>query len=186
MGPVSGLARVSRTLPSQAEAQWLACPSRLPLRGQRRLCVCAPASLFHLSGRHPIPQGGASVARGIRGTELLGTFPDWPVLESLLLSLEDVVGIMLAARSFLVTEDTNSINEEDFSLEEESEDQLPLEYDIASYPSDLTLSVIHEMWMNKDIIIPDFQREFVWTIRQSSLLIDSFCRDSQCPKSFFI
>lgn len=33
-------------------------------------------------------------------------------------------------------------------------------YDIASYPSDLTLSVLSEMWKNGDIEIPDFQRSF--------------------------
>ena len=74
---------------------------------------------------------------------------------------------------------------DELDIEEELEDQLVVEYDIASYPSDLTLSVIHEMWKNRDIIIPDFQREFVWTIRQSSLLIDSFLSGLPVPQLFF-
>ena len=54
-----------------------------------------------------------------------------------------------------------------------------------SYPSDLTLRGIHEMWNDGDIIIPEFQREFVWTIRQSSLLIDSFLSGLPVPQIFF-
>lgn len=74
---------------------------------------------------------------------------------------------------------------EELIIDEEMEDELVVEYDIASYPSDLTLSVIHEMWNDGDIIIPDFQREFVWTIRQSSLLIDSFLSGLPVPQIFF-
>jgi len=58
-------------------------------------------------------------------------------------------------------------------------------YDIASYPSDLTLSVISEMWKNKDITIPDFQRNFVWNIKQASLLIESFLLGLPVPQIFF-
>lgn len=74
---------------------------------------------------------------------------------------------------------------DDLTIDEEFEDELVVEYDIASYPSDLTLSVIHEMWNAGDISIPDFQREFVWTIRQSSLLIDSFLSGLPVPQIFF-
>lgn len=58
-------------------------------------------------------------------------------------------------------------------------------YDIASYPSDLTLSVLAEMWKNKDIVIPEFQRNFVWKIDQSSLLIESFLLGLPVPQVFF-
>ena len=58
-------------------------------------------------------------------------------------------------------------------------------YDIASYPSDLTLSVLAEMWKNGDILIPEFQRNFVWTIDQSSLLIESFLLGLPVPQVFF-
>ena len=79
----------------------------------------------------------------------------------------------------------NDETTDELEMEEESEDDYVVEYDIASYPSDLTLSVIHEMWNNDDIEIPDFQREFVWTIRQSSLLIDSFLSGLPVPQVFF-
>lgn len=60
-----------------------------------------------------------------------------------------------------------------------------ISYDIASYPSDLTLSVLSEMWKNGDIVIPEFQRNFVWNISQSSLLIESFLLGLPVPQVFF-
>jgi len=53
--------------------------------------------------------------------------------------------------------------------EEEKADEVLIEYDIATYPSDNTLEVLYKMWGDgkKDITIPDFQRGFVWTIEQS-------------------
>lgn len=60
-----------------------------------------------------------------------------------------------------------------------------VEYDITAYPSDLTLSVIHEMWGAGDIVVPEFQRKFVWTIHQSSLLIESFLMGLPVPQVFF-
>jgi uncharacterized protein with ParB-like and HNH nuclease domain len=55
---------------------------------------------------------------------------------------------------------------------EEEEDEVYIKYDIATYPSDFTLNGIIDLWNAGDIVIPDFQREFVWTIRQASLLIE--------------
>ena len=75
----------------------------------------------------------------------------------------------------LITEDEEAVDDE----------VVTMSYDIATYPSDFTLSGITEMWKNGDILIPEFQREFVWTIRQSSLLIDSFLRGLPVPPVFF-
>ena len=69
--------------------------------------------------------------------------------------------------------------------EEQEEESTAINYDIASYPSDFTLSGIAQMWEDKDITIPDYQREFVWNIRQSSLLIDSFLCGLPVPPVFF-
>jgi hypothetical protein len=70
-------------------------------------------------------------------------------------------------------------------IDETQEDEAHISYDIASYPSDFTLAGLVEMWNNKDITIPDFQREFVWTIKQSSLLIESFLLGLPVPPVFF-
>jgi Protein of unknown function DUF262 len=65
------------------------------------------------------------------------------------------------------------------------EEEAYVPYDIASYPSDLTLSVLADMWKNGDIFIPEFQRNFVWSIKQSSLLIESFLLGLPVPQVFF-
>lgn len=75
------------------------------------------------------------------------------------------------------------ITEDDEPNEEEEE--VTVSYDIATYPSDFTLSGIAEMWHREDILIPEFQREFMWTIKQSSLLIDSFLCGLPVPPVFF-
>lgn len=78
------------------------------------------------------------------------------------------------------------ISEEDLLVEEEQEEEtVSMNYDIASYPSDFTLAGIVQMWKDKDIVIPDYQREFVWSINQASLLIDSFLCGLPVPPVFF-
>src|SRR3989304_2641673 len=71
--------------------------------------------------------------------------------------------------------------------EEEQADEVLIEYDIAAFPSDYTLEVLYKMWGDgrKDITIPDFQRGFVWTIKQSSKLIESFLIGLPVPPVFF-
>ncbi|MDM0002707.1 DUF262 domain-containing protein [Variovorax sp. J22P240] len=74
----------------------------------------------------------------------------------------------------------------DLEIETEDEDEeVSVVYDIATYPSDFTLAGIAQMWKDGDIEIPDFQREFVWTIKQSSVLIDSFLCGLPVPPVFF-
>ena len=68
---------------------------------------------------------------------------------------------------------------------EAEEDEISVQFDIATYPSDFTLVGINKMWRDGDIEIPDFQREFVWTIKQSSLLIESFLVGLPVPPVFF-
>lgn len=81
---------------------------------------------------------------------------------------------------------TTAFAEDDVETEfEDEEDEVAVHYDIASYPSDYTLSGIAQMWKDGDIDIPDYQREFVWGIKQSSLLIDSFLTGLPVPPVFF-
>jgi uncharacterized protein with ParB-like and HNH nuclease domain len=78
-------------------------------------------------------------------------------------------------------------NEENLEIkaEDDQDDQIFVNYDITTYPSDFTLSVLFEMWKNKSIIIPDFQRDYVWNINQASLLIESFLIGLPVPQVFF-
>ncbi len=80
------------------------------------------------------------------------------------------------------------IKEDNLELEIEEkieEEEVYQTFDIATYPSDFTLKGIVNMWNDKGITIPDFQREFVWSIRQSSLLIESFLLGLPVPPVFF-
>jgi len=70
-------------------------------------------------------------------------------------------------------------------VDESQEDGVHITYDIATYPSDFTLSGIVDMWEDGDITIPDFQREFVWSIKQASLLMESFLLGLPVPSVFF-
>jgi len=60
----------------------------------------------------------------------------------------------------------------------------PLHYDISNYPADYTLEVLYQKWKNGEIVIPDFQRGFVWTLIQSSRLIESFLMGLPIPPIF--
>ena len=73
----------------------------------------------------------------------------------------------------------------EFEIEDEQENEVLVEYDITTYPSDFTLSGLAEMWRQGDITIPDYQREFVWSIKQSTLLIESFLIGLPVPPIFF-
>ena len=79
-----------------------------------------------------------------------------------------------------------AVDFEELEVEDQDDDEsVSVTYDIATYPSDFTLSGIAQMWKDGDIEIPSFQREFVWTIKQSSLLIDSFLCGLPVPPVFF-
>ena len=76
--------------------------------------------------------------------------------------------------------------EDELQVEDnDNDDEQFIEYDLAVYPSDLTLRVIADMWNSSSITIPPFQRRFVWTIRQSSRLIESFLLGLPVPQVFF-
>ena len=63
---------------------------------------------------------------------------------------------------------------EPVTSEDEDYQSAPAEYTIAAYPADFTLEVLHQKWSAKEIVIPDFQRSFVWKQVQASKLIESF------------
>lgn len=68
---------------------------------------------------------------------------------------------------------------------EEDDSAAFVTYEIASYPADYTLGVLQQMWNDKDIVVPAFQRKFVWSIKQSSLLIESLLMGLPVPQAFF-
>lgn len=73
---------------------------------------------------------------------------------------------------------------EDTAAEIDDRRSSPPRYDIATYPADFTLEVLHSQWKAGDIYIPPFQRGFVWNQIQSSKLIESFLVGLPVPSIF--
>lgn len=57
-------------------------------------------------------------------------------------------------------------------------------YEIAAYPTDFTLRVLYDKWQAGQFIIPDFQRQYVWTLPQASRFIESFLLGLPIPQIF--
>ena len=60
----------------------------------------------------------------------------------------------------------------------------PADYKISTYPADFSLEILHRKWLDGDIIIPEFQRAFVWKPVHSSKLIESFLVGLPVPPVF--
>src|SRR4051794_38536071 len=60
----------------------------------------------------------------------------------------------------------------------------PPSYEIATYPADFTLEVLETKWKAGELIIPPFQRGFVWSQAQASKLIESFLVGLPVPAVF--
>ena len=77
-------------------------------------------------------------------------------------------------------------NKDSISLERISSEvddrEVSLErYEILSYPADYTLEVLVSKWHKGEIVIPSFQRRFVWKKTQASKLIESFLMGLPVP-----
>lgn len=68
--------------------------------------------------------------------------------------------------------------------EDEVEDVPYVEYDISVNPSDPTLELLSKQVEREDIIIPFYQRKYVWKIEQASRLIESFLMGLPVPQLF--
>lgn len=60
----------------------------------------------------------------------------------------------------------------------------PSHYDLLTYPADFTLELLDQKLRSGDIEIPVLQRRFIWTIAQSSRLIESFLLGLPVPPVF--
>lgn len=66
----------------------------------------------------------------------------------------------------------------------EQEKEPNLEYEIMNYPADITLGGYVDYWDKKELIIPDFQRNYVWDRIKASKLIESFLLGLPVPGTF--
>jgi uncharacterized protein with ParB-like and HNH nuclease domain len=72
----------------------------------------------------------------------------------------------------------------DDSIKEEAEEVLPYKYIITSYGADYTVDGLIKRMIEESIIIPSFQRAFVWNMKQSSRFIESLLLGLPVPGIF--
>lgn len=82
------------------------------------------------------------------------------------------------------THEKDDIELEPISSEIEDEESTPKEFEIATIPADFTLETLYNKWKSEEIVIPKFQRGFVWKKRQSTMLIESFMMGLPVPQIF--
>jgi len=75
-------------------------------------------------------------------------------------------------------------DEIELDLEEEMDETAHVEFDISVSPSDPSLELLTEQIRRGDIIIPFYQRRYVWKIEQASRLIESFLMGLPVPQVF--
>ena len=81
--------------------------------------------------------------------------------------------------------DAADLDLEPIDSEDEDYESAPPDYQIATYPADFTLEVLHRQWKSEEILVPEFQRRFVWKQTQASKLIESFLVGLPVPAVFF-
>jgi hypothetical protein len=90
----------------------------------------------------------------------------------------------MAAVTEAEPDETDDIVFDDPASELADRQSSPPRYDIATYPADFTLQVLKTKWDSDELIIPPFQRGFVWTQGQASKLIESFLVGLPVPAIF--
>ncbi|MCX5678936.1 MAG: DUF262 domain-containing protein [Candidatus Omnitrophica bacterium] len=68
--------------------------------------------------------------------------------------------------------------------DETSNENVPIKYAISSYGADYPVDGLVKRLQAKDVIIPEFQREYVWTLRQASRFIESLLLGLPVPGVF--
>lgn len=67
----------------------------------------------------------------------------------------------------------------------EEDDEVPyVEFDISVSPSDPSLELLSQQISRNDIVIPFYQRQYVWSIEQASKLVESFLMGLPVPQVF--
>ena len=73
---------------------------------------------------------------------------------------------------------------DELEVAEEADDTPYVEYDISVSPTDPTLELLSQQIARGDMIIPFYQRKYVWKIEQASKLIESFLMGLPVPQIF--
>lgn len=83
-----------------------------------------------------------------------------------------------------LNQSTTDLDLENIDSEEEDLgiDEAP--YEIRTQGADFTLELFSQKLSSKEIVIPDFQRQYVWPIKKASKLIESFLLGLPVPQVF--
>ncbi len=73
---------------------------------------------------------------------------------------------------------------EQLESETEDSDSTSAAYEIITIPADYTVEGLLTKWKKQQLLIPGFQRKFVWTQKQASRLIESFLIGLPVPSLF--
>lgn len=79
---------------------------------------------------------------------------------------------------------TNELEEEELKTEEEGDEAPYVEFHISVSPSDPSLELLSQQIERGDIIIPFYQRKYVWKVEQASRLVESFLMGLPVPQVF--
>jgi hypothetical protein len=82
-------------------------------------------------------------------------------------------GVVMPRQKAVDSVDTDGTMER-IESEEQDRESAPKKFEVVTYPADFTLEVLWDKWKKRDLVVPEFQRRFVWTPAQSSKLIESF------------
>lgn len=78
----------------------------------------------------------------------------------------------------------NDLDLEPILSEEEDLDIDNAPYEIRTQGADLTLELLSQKYADGEIVIPDFQRNYVWPVKKASKLIESFLLGLPVPQIF--
>ena len=73
---------------------------------------------------------------------------------------------------------------EELESEDNDLDSVPSAYEVITYPADFTLEGLVNKYKRGTLIVPGFQRNYVWNIKQASRLIESFLLGLPVPAIF--
>lgn len=90
----------------------------------------------------------------------------------------------MATTEDLAPQSPSDVEFDDSAAELADRQSSPPSYEIATYPADFTLEVLQTKWTAGDLVIPPFQRKFVWSQAQASKLIESFLVGLPVPAIF--
>lgn len=78
----------------------------------------------------------------------------------------------------------DQVTDEELKTEDEGDETPFVEFDISVSPADPTLELLANKVQANEIIVPFYQRKYVWKIEQASRLIESFLMGLPVPQVF--